>query len=104
MMNVNGPEGVSSVRIDGTYGPGPRRASDEQAPGSAGAGGAGAAGSIGPDAEVIASQQKLIDEAAAAPAVRTEVVEAARAMLEAGTLDTPEAAARAAEALLDRGI
>lgn len=54
--------------------------------------------------EVTSSQQRLIDAARQAPAVRAEMVAEATKLLQAGQLDTPEAAMRAAAAILDRGL
>ncbi|MGB2821963.1 MAG: hypothetical protein WBF17_13350 [Phycisphaerae bacterium] len=55
-------------------------------------------------AEVISSQERLIAAASAAEEINAKAVEEARALLQAGQLDTPEAADRAAEAILKMGL
>jgi hypothetical protein len=93
------------VRIDGTYNLEPRKAADEKdakAPGARSvtipvpttAGGA----------QVVRSQEKLISEASAAPEINAQAVAEARALLESGQLDTPQAADRAAQRILDLGL
>jgi hypothetical protein len=55
-------------------------------------------------AEVISSQERLIAAASAAEEVNTRAVEEARALLQSGQWDSPEAARRAAQAILDLGL
>ncbi len=56
------------------------------------------------DAPADAAVQPLAAQAAAAPEVRPDAVAEARRLIESGDLDTPEAARKAAERLLDLGI
>lgn len=93
------------VRVDGTYNLGPRKAAEEKdakAPGTTSAPAAGPADAGG--AQVVLSQEKLISAASAAPQVNAQAVAEARALLESGQLDTPEAANRAAQRILDLGL
>lgn len=105
-MNMIDPIGAHRVRIDGTCGVEPHGAPDERVPGAA----KGPQGSASEAAsqqagglEVIPSQKHLIAAAAASEDVDARAVEEARAVLRSGQLDTPEAAARAAQALVDLG-
>ena len=50
------------------------------------------------------AQDAYVAKALAAPDVRPEAVEAARKALQAGELDTPQAARRTAQAMLDQGV
>jgi len=102
-MNMTGPTGVNAVRIDSSYITDPRAAAEERADNARGTGAPQAAGDAGA-AEVVLSQQRLIAEAAAAEAVDARAVEEARTLLLAGELDTPEAAERAAQAMLAKGL
>lgn len=62
--------------------------------------GADAGGGVGR----TSAQQSLIEAALAANDVNVQAVEEARKALLSGELDTPEAARRAAETILDQGI
>jgi hypothetical protein len=55
------------------------------------------------DSEVVPAHQNLIKAALSAQEVRPQVVEAARQALQAGELDTPEAALGAARRMLEFG-
>ena len=67
---------------------------------SSGARGADAGGGVGRSS----AQQSLIDVANAVDDVNVQAVEAARKALLSGELDSPEAARRAAQAILDHGL
>lgn len=54
--------------------------------------------------EHISSQKLLIQEALGATEINHKAVEEARALLESGQLDTPEAAKRAAQNIIDIGF
>ena len=54
--------------------------------------------------EIRPTLQPLVRRAAAEDEVNVAAVEAARKALQAGELDTPEAARRAAQAILDLGL
>jgi hypothetical protein len=54
--------------------------------------------------ESITAQIPLTQVAGASPDINVQAVEEARQALRSGTLDTPEAARRAAQALLDSGL
>ena len=54
--------------------------------------------------EVAASARKYIDQALAATPVDSPAVIEAQKLLAEGLLDTPQAIARAAQALIDRGL
>lgn len=54
--------------------------------------------------EVISEHKALVQQALATDEVNTQAVEDARQMLESGALDTPEAARRAAQNILDLGL
>jgi hypothetical protein len=93
------------VRIDGTYGLEPRKAAEEKdakAPGAKGAAAPAPAAAGG--AQVVWSQEKLISAASAAPEIDAQAVAEARALLESGQLDTPQAAYRAAQRIVDLGL
>ena len=62
--------------------------------------GADAGGGVGRSS----AQQSLIDVANAVDDVNVQAVEAARKALLSGELDSPEAARRAAQAILDHGL
>ncbi len=63
------------------------------------------AGSAGESAaEITAAKPALVRQAAAAPEVNAQAVAEARRLLQAGQLDTPQAARAAAEAILTRGV
>ena len=98
------PIGAKAVRIDGTYGLDPHRAAEEK-DAKAQDVRAEVAGQLPTDAaEVVPSQQRLIAAAKAAEEVNLQAVEESRRLLEAGELDTPEAADRAARRILDLGL
>jgi hypothetical protein len=93
------------VRVEGTYNLEPRRAADDKdakapsakavtIPVPTAAGGA----------QVLWSQEKLISAASAAPEINAQAVAEARALLESGQLDTPQAAQSAAQRILDLGL
>ena len=103
MMKMVGPIGANQVRIDGTYGLEPHKASEDKEAAAKELKGKGGLPAATDSAEVVSSQERLIAAAAAADEVDTRAVEEARALLKAGQLDTPEAANRAAEAMLDLG-
>lgn len=67
---------------------------------------AGHSGSMGQTdgAKLVSAHESLIQAAVAAEEVNVRAVEEARAMLESGQLDTPEAARRVAESLVDLGL
>lgn len=93
------------MRIDGMYNLEPRKAGDEKdakAPGAKGATASTSADAGG--TQVVRSQEKLISEASAAPEIDAQAVAEARALLESGQLDTPQAADRAAQRILDLGL
>lgn len=54
--------------------------------------------------EIGLSQQRLVDAARQAPEVRADAVAEAKRLLKTGQLDTPEAAVRAAAAIVERGV
>ena len=56
------------------------------------------------DPQVLALQQQLSSQAAAQPEVRVDAVEQAKLLLASGELDSPEAARRAAKAILELGL
>jgi hypothetical protein len=91
------------VRIDGTYGPAPRKAAEDRQA-KAGRPEGASAGQVAGGAEVVSSHEPLIAAATATEEVNTAAVEEARALLQSGQLDTPEAAGRAAQAILDLGL
>lgn len=103
-MNTIGHIESRQVRIDGTYSVGSHKAPDEKGPKAPGAdekaAGADSAGSL----EVISSQERLIAAAAAVEDVNVQAVEEARTLIASGQLDTPEAARRAAQAIVDLGL
>jgi hypothetical protein len=106
-MNVSGLTGAMQVRIDGTYGLEPRKAAEEKdakAPGAKGATVPAPAPDEAGGAQVVWSQEKLISSASAAPEIDARAVSEARALLESGQLDTPQAADRAAQRILDLGL
>ncbi len=93
------------MRIDGSIGPeylnlpkGEGKSSKSKASNSS----KGADQTGGP--ERASAHQALIQEALAAEEVNLKAVEQARAMLDSGELDTPEAIKRAAENMLDLGF
>jgi len=103
-MNVDaiGLAGNRDVRIDGTQTVGPQAAAEEaeaKAPPGPQFGPAPQTG-----AEVISSQERLIAAATGTEEVNAQAVEEARALLDSGQLDTPAAAYRAAEAILQLGL
>jgi len=55
------------------------------------------------DAQIRAADSSYVQKAMAGEGIDRAAVAEARRLLEAGQLDTPEAARRAAEAILDRG-
>ena len=105
-MNTDaiGPAGAGQVRIDGTYGLAPHKGPDDAEAKAEALQGHYAGRSPTGGAEVISSQERLIAAASDAGEVNVEAVKEARAMLAAGQLDTPEAARRAAEAILKTGL
>ena len=106
MMTVEGigPTGVGSVRVDGTYGLGPQNRAEETDPKAEALQGQYVGRDAENCAEVVFSQERLIAAAASAEEVNVQAVEEARALLDSGQLDTPEAARRAAEAILKTGL
>jgi len=105
-MNTDaiGPTGAPAVRIDGTYGVGPNVSPEETEAKAESLQGQYLGEASRNGAEVISSQERLIAAAAAGEDVNGKAVEEARALLEAGQLDTPRAARRAAEAILRMGL
>ena len=98
--------GVGIVRVDGTFGKDPLGLAGQKGKpkGSTDAAGGARASENGQDLVVSSSLQPLISQASEADEVNWQAVQAARAALEAGELDTPEAASRAAKAILDVGL
>ena len=94
------------MRIDGTYGLESHGAGEDKSARSRGAADEAARGgaAASQDLVVVSSQGRLIEAASACEDVNTRAVEEARALLAAGRLDTPEAARRAANAILDLGL
>jgi hypothetical protein len=104
-MNMLNPIGAGRVRIDGTYGLDPREASDEaEAKGIGPHKPAAPAAALGAATEIVSSQDRLIAAAAQVDEVDAKAVDEARALLKSGGLDTPEAAERAARAILEQGL
>jgi hypothetical protein len=94
------------VRIDGTdrvelHGP---SASGSASPQSARPGGVQEAAETGRPRATELACEAYIRKAAASEEVDLQAVAEARKLLEAGRLDTPEAAARTAEAIIIKGI
>ena len=88
------------MRVNGTYGLEPRKPAKARP-----AAGAGAADSLATGAtERVSSQERLIASAIAVDEVNLRAVEEAQALLASGELDSPQAARRAAEAILDAGL
>jgi len=106
MMLVEGmrPTGVGSVRVDGTYGLGPKSRAEEADPKAQSPQGHSIESDPDGGAEVVFSQERLVAAATNVEEVNLSAVEEARALLDAGQLDTPEAAQRAAEAILKTGL
>ena len=100
-MNMMDPIGAGRVRIDGTYGLDAHNASDEKEAKGVGPQKAATAGAA---AEIVSSQDRLIATAASTDEINAKAVEEARGLLKAGRLDTPEAAARAAKAIVELGL
>lgn len=63
-----------------------------------------AATESGGTAAISPAKPSLVRQAAASPEVNAQAVADARRLLQAGQLDTPEAARAAAEAILTRGL
>jgi phosphosulfolactate phosphohydrolase-like enzyme len=99
-----GPAGAGPVRIDGTYGVAPHVSPEETEAKAESLPGEYLAERSGNGTEVISSQEQLIAAAVAAGEIDAKAVEEARALLKAGQLDTPQAAERAAEAILEMGL
>jgi hypothetical protein len=99
-MNTTDPIGARQLRIDGTYGLEPNKASEDKE----GAAQSPKATGVGAATEVVSSQERLIAAAGSADEVNARAVEEARALLASGQLDTPEAAKRAAQNILDLGL
>lgn len=94
------------MRIDGTDRPelhGPS-ASGSASPQSARPGSAREAAETGRPRATELACEAYIRKAAASEEVDLQAIAEARKLLEAGQLDTPEAAARAAEAIITKGI
>ncbi len=66
--------------------------------------GKGAKALTAADATMLAAKPALVRKAKDAPEVRAELVAEARRLIEAGELDTPQAAKAAAEAIITRGL
>jgi hypothetical protein len=92
------------MRIDGTYGPGITGLPPEKTPAPQGGKAGQAAIATGAPADLYVAQKELIAAATAAPGINRQAVAEARELLKSGKLDTPEAAQRAAESILDQGI
>jgi|GEM_PF-1140595 len=93
--------GASGVRIDATTGQGPGGVTDgAKAPPRARTDGPQPAEGV----EVDSANLRLAEAAAACAEVDVQAVAEARKLLAAGRLDTPAAALRAAQAMLDRGL
>jgi len=96
--------GVSNVRIDGVYNfESPGVSEEKKASAKTPRHAREAKGAAG-DAEVLSSMLPLIRKAADVEEVDAQAVQAARQLLQSDQLDTPEAARRAAEAILGGGI
>jgi len=61
-------------------------------------------GTVSSRGELAPSRKSLAEHAAACEEINSAAVAEARELLEAGLLDTPEAARRAAEMMIDRGL
>lgn len=59
---------------------------------------------VSPAAALDQAQQPYVSQVQQTPAVRASAVEEAKALLASGKLDTPEAARRAAGAILEQGF
>ena len=92
------------MRIDGVYGPGIGGVRDDNgtAPKSERPEAQGGAG--GEPTELYAAAKQYVLSAAGAEEVNRQSVAEARELLRSGKLDSPEAARRAAEAILSLGI
>ncbi len=94
-MRIDGPSGTS--RYEPAPGPDPRLASRLPVP-------PGASQPVPDDPEITRLHGKYAPQAAAADPVDQQAVERARQAIQAGTLDTPEAIGRAAQAILNLGL
>lgn len=95
-----------TVRINGQLNPEYLNRLDDQKKSSSSKASTGHAGEAGKSgaAESIKGDCPLIQAALSAPEVNAQAVEEARQALLSGQLDTPDAARRAAEHLLDLGL
>jgi hypothetical protein len=94
------------VRIDGTYGVGIGPLPEDKGNGSPPKTDR-PQGQPGPEAaqtDLYAPQQQYIRSASASDEINRQAVADAKELLRSGKLDTPEAAARTAEAILNLGI
>ena len=95
------------MRIDGTYGPGVHGPDCRTQGLPAAAAARSRAGARAPDAgatpDLSPSESEYVRKAMAAEDVNAAAVAEARRLLQAGELDTPEAAQRAAQAILQSG-
>jgi hypothetical protein len=103
-IDAIGPTGAGRLRVDGTYGAGPHLNPEETDSKTESLQGQYLSATPRDGAEVISSQERLIAAASAGEEINVQAVEEARALLKAGQLDTPEAADRAAEAILKMGL
>ena len=92
------------MRIGGAYDFHPEGPSGNKRPGKSVRPEATGDGPQADGAVVSIALEPLIRRAAAAEEVNTSAVNEARKLLDAGLLDTPEAAMRAAEAILSKGL
>jgi hypothetical protein len=94
------------MRIDGNYSVEPRILPGQSGPTPPKAAGAPASGAqaVQSDPELVARAESFAAQAAAAPEFNEQAVAEARALLEAGQLDSPEAIGRAAGAIADLGF
>ncbi|MCD6304143.1 MAG: hypothetical protein J7M21_04190 [Planctomycetes bacterium] len=103
-MNTIGPLGAGQVRVDAAYGLEPQKAPHDRPDKSHAPGEAEPAAEPAGRIELDAAHKRLIAMAAALDEVDSRAVEQARRLLDSGRLDTPQAAARAAGAILDQGL
>lgn len=98
---------MPDVRINPTGDSGPTNEPAKTSPNQARQGRADAverSGLPSVDAQVQSTQKPYIAMAMAGDEINTQAVEEAKALLQSGQLDTPEAARRAAEAILSFGV
>lgn len=106
MINTIGYSGIQGVQVHGTHNAATQGLTEEtQRPVSGAKLPASASNEAdGKALDVVSSQQRLIAAAAQADEIDSKAVEQAKADLQSGLLDTPQAALRAAQAILDRGL